>query len=197
MKTNYLQLQKLLNATGKTYFSLIELKKFYPGSTQSLKVLLSHWVNTKLIYLLGRGFYAFHLAEVDYLHLAQSIDPNSYLSFEYALYFYNLIDQVPSVITLAAMGRQRIVTMSNWVFEYTHLKNELFWGYVLEKGIYIAEPEKALLDLIYLIARGKRSADLNSLETEKFNQKKIKEYLKKFPGYVKKHLYPAVKGNMR
>lgn len=184
-KINYLKFKNELNNLGKSYFTLAELKKFYSQQNSSLCPLLSHWVKGGLIFSLGRGYYTFNLAQVDYLQLASNLIRPSYVSFEYALHYYGLINQVSQSITLASQGRHKFVAMGNCIFEYTHLKTELFFGYTLAKGFYLAEAEKAWLDLVYLISRGKRLVDLDSLNKKKFNQRKIKEYLTKFPAYVK------------
>lgn len=184
MKTDYLKFKKILDRTGKTYFELHDLKKFYSGGKGSLKTLLSNWTNRDIIQRIGKGYYAFDIAKVDYLRVANELDKNSYISFEYALYYHNLIDQVPSVITSASKTRSKKVLMSNWSFEYTHLKDTLFFGYVLKDNIYIATPEKAIADLIYLISRGKRIVELDTLEIKKIDQKKLRDILKKFPNYT-------------
>lgn len=185
-KINYLQFKEALQKTGKTYFTLFDLKKFYPSAQKSLKTLLTNWSNKGLIQRLIRGFYAFEIAKSDYLRLANEIDKKSYLSFEYALYYYNLINQVPSVITLATKNRSRQITAASQTFEYTHLKDGLFFGYELKEGVYVAAPEKALADLMYLISRGKRIAELDSLDKNKINQKKLQNILKKYPAYTQK-----------
>lgn len=185
-KINYLQFKKEIENSGKTYFAWHDLKKSYYGPRESFKVLLSNWVKKRLIYHLGRGFYAFNLASVDYLRLANEFDRDSYISFEYALYYHNLINQVPSIVTSATKKRSRKITMSNWTFEYTHIKNGLFSGYELENKIYIATPEKALADLLYLISRGKRIFEFDTLEIRKLNSKKLWMILKKFPVYTQK-----------
>ena len=185
-RINYLKFKKSLEQTGKTYFSFYDLKKFYHSDRKSLKTLLSNWVKKDLIQNLGRGFYAFKIAKLDYLRLANEIGNNSYISFEYALYYHNLIDQVPSVITSATKKRSCQIKAANWIFEYVRLKDDLFFGYELKNGVYIAAPEKALADLIYLISRGKRIVELDSLEIKKINQKKLSGILKKFPEYAKK-----------
>lgn len=183
-KINYLQFRKSLEESGKTCFRFFDLKKFYPSGAASLKALLSSWVKRNLIINLGRGFYSFSISGLNYLRLAGELDSNSYISFEYALYYYNLINQVPSVITSATKKRSRRIGMKNWVFEFTRLKDDLFFGYELKNKIYIATPEKALADLIYLIARGKRIAELDSLNKKEINQKKLRDVLNKFPKYT-------------
>lgn len=186
MKTDYLKFKKQLESTAKTYFSLADLKKYYSKSPTSFKVLLSNWNKKKLIHSLGYGFYAFNLNDVDYLHLAGELDKNSYISFEYALFLRGLINQMPSIVTSATKNRSRLVVLPNFTFEYSHLKDELFFGYDLKNKIYLATPEKALADSIYLISRGKRLLELDTLAKEKINQKKFHQILKKFPKYTAK-----------
>lgn len=186
VKTNYLQFKKSLEETDKTYFNFYDLKKFYSSAPGSLKTLLSNWVKKDLIYSLGKGYYAFEPAKVNYLKLANEFDKNSYVSFEYALYYYNLIDQVPSTITLASKKRSRQVTVINWVFEYTRLKDNLFFDYELKDKIYLASPEKALADLLYLMSRGKRIVELDTLNRKKINSQKLKNILKQYPPYTQK-----------
>lgn len=183
-KINYQKFKKALEQTGKTYFSFYDLKKFYPSDQKSLKTLLANWVKKGLIQSLGMGMYFFEITKLDYLRLANEINKDSYVSFEYALYYYNLIDQVPSVITSATKKRSRRAEMRNWIFEFSRIKDDLFFGYELKNGIYIAAPEKALADLIYLMARGKRIAELDSLNKKKINQKKLRGILKRFPKYT-------------
>lgn len=192
-QVNYNQVKKLLEHTGKNFFTLSDLKKFYAGDKESLKVLLSGWKQRDMIYNLGKGYYSVNAAGVDYLQLATVAAAFSYVSFEYALYYYNLIDQVPSVITLASKGRSKKLNMGNQIFEYSHLKEDLFFGYDLINKMYMASPEKALADLIYLIARGKRLAELDSLNISKINKNKLKSILKKFPRYVKTKAEEVVK----
>lgn len=184
--TDYLVFKKSLEKTAKTFFNLNDLKKFYAGNTGSLKVLLSNWTKRGMIFNLGRGYYTFNLAAADYLHLANILDSSSYVSFEYALSYYNLIDQAPSAVTFATSGRSKKIQTRNWTFEYSHLKEDLFFGYELKNKIYIASPEKALADLIYLISRGKRLVELDSLNIKKINKSKLNSILKKFPSYTVK-----------
>jgi hypothetical protein len=42
----------------------------------------------------------------------------------------------------------------NHSFDRACAKKELFWGYEMQGGIYIAKSEKVFLDLVYLASRG-------------------------------------------
>jgi len=69
----------------------------------------------------------------------------------------------------------------------------LFFGYQLERGIYIAEPEKALLDQLYLVSRGKRSLSLQELDLRNIDKARFKAYAERFPSYVEPLIAKAQK----
>lgn len=50
----------------------------------------------------------------------------------------------------------------------------------MKGGIYVAKPEKAFLDLVYLASKGIASLDLDELDTKKLSSKKVKEFSKNF-----------------
>lgn len=184
LRINYTQYRRDIERTGKTFFDVTDLRKFYHSTPKSLKVLLSNWTKKNLIRHLGRNVYTFDTSRVNFLKLANERVPNSYISFEYALFYYGLIDQVPTTVTLATIEKSRVLDMSNWVFEYSHLKSNLFFGYILKDGFFIATPEKSFADLLYLISVGKRLSDLGSLNISFFNIAVLKKILKRYPDFV-------------
>ncbi|MFA5995605.1 MAG: hypothetical protein WCW27_04830 [Patescibacteria group bacterium] len=192
LRTQYLSFKTELEQTGKTYFSLSDLEKFYQHKKTSLKALLTHWKKQQLITKVGHGYYTLDLARVDYLQLATTLYPNSYVSFEYALYYYGMLNQVPTTVTLASLNRSRRFHLTAWTLEYTHIKKDLFFDYELKNNVYIATPEKALADTFYLIARGQRLVELDNLDRAKINKTKLQATLQQFPSYVQK-LYQSFK----
>jgi len=65
-----------------------------------------------------------------------------------------MLSQVPYVLSFATPRRSRRLTLGDTLVEFHQLKGTLFFGYTLVEGLNIADPEKALLDQLYLIARG-------------------------------------------
>ena len=193
-KISYHTLKKDLDRLKKTYFTVCELKKFYKNKKTSLKNLLSRWTREKLIFPLGNGCYCFDTGRLDYMNLACNLVRPSYISFEYALSFYGLSDRISWIITLTTLKRHKFVHAGPYAFEYTKLKKELFFGYERIDDYYIASPEKALLDTIYLVSKNKRLVDLKSLNLEKINKKKLYDLAKRFPEYVRKELKSVVGG---
>lgn len=187
-KINYHEFRKNLESLGKTYFTIHELKKFYNNKKSSLKNLLSRWSKEEIIFPLSQGYYCFEAEKLDYLNHACNIIKPSYISFEYALNYYGLIEQIPQVVTLATIKRHKFIYSGPYVYEYTRIKKDLFFGYQRIDNYYIALPEKALLDTVYLLSRNKRLVDLSSLNQKKVNKGILYKYAKKFPKYVSNKL---------
>jgi hypothetical protein len=85
---------------------------------------------------------------------SQLLSP-SYVSLEYALYFYGLIPE--RVKDLTSVTTRKTATFENEFgrFVYRHIKLECFCGFMEEKDennlpFFIAEKEKALVDFFYL-----------------------------------------------
>ena len=77
------------------------------------------------------------------------------------------------------------ITIGSTAAELSHLKPELFFGYILSNGRQVAEPEKALLDQLYLVSRGRVAVRLEELDLRLINKGKLTAYASKFPRNMK------------
>ena len=77
----------------------------------------------------------------------------SYISLQTALYFHNMISQIPSIIYTISLARTKIYKTPIATVSIHHVTPSFFFGYE-EKGVNgllkIASPEKALIDIFYL-----------------------------------------------
>jgi len=125
----------------------------------ALRWNLVQWQKKGLVIKLKRGLYI--LNEKDRkIHpsrtfIANSLYSPSYVTNEYALGYYGLIPEM--VIDLTSVTTKKTKTFQNafGTFLYQHLKQDLFFGFtkVMDENrfpVFIAEPEKAILDFIYL-----------------------------------------------
>lgn len=77
----------------------------------------------------------------------------AYVSFWSALARHGMIEQVPRQIFVASLDRTRQVMTTVGSYSIHHLAPELFGGFDgSEEAGYVATPEKALFDVIYLRA---------------------------------------------
>lgn len=82
--------------------------------------------------------------------LAQLLYSPSYISLEKALSIYGLIPEMVYGITSITPKTTRRFKNKFGNFIYRHIKPSLFFGYREMKGYLMADPEKALLDYLYL-----------------------------------------------
>jgi predicted transcriptional regulator of viral defense system len=73
----------------------------------------------------------------------------SYVSLQSALYLHGMISQIPQVTYVVSLERR--IRTSVGTFSAHHVVPELFGGFdVLDSGVKLATPEKALIDVFYL-----------------------------------------------
>lgn len=157
------------------------------GQTPAVaKVALNRLVKNNKLRRLQKNIYVPKDALINYELIAEQLDIESYISFESALSKYGLLDQIPYALTLATVKRSKTITLGNQQITFRKIRKELAGGYILENGLRIATPEKALLDTLYLITRGKIKLSLKELNLSLINKTKFKQLLKKYPAQVKK-----------
>jgi predicted transcriptional regulator of viral defense system len=170
---NYLEFEKAL----KTFpvFSVKDIQKRFPGFDSRRLV---EWQHKGYLKKIKRGYYCFREGEHGEKFLqfaANKIYSPSYISFESALSFYNLIPEGVFTITSATTRNTASYATPLGNFRYKHIKPPLFWGYKLmqEKDfvLKIAEPEKALLDFFYI----KKLNNLEEVKEMRFNEIVAKE----------------------
>lgn len=179
-----IELIKILQSLDRGFFTVADLEKILGLSRASLKVTLNRLTNRGVLTRLKRGVYQLSLNAIDVKKIANQLYYPSYLSFETALSNYGILSQVPYTQTFATIKKSKKMTIWETEAEFTQLKRELFFGYTLTGGIYIAEPEKAILDQLYMVSRGKRTINIEELDLGKIDKEKLENYAKKFPSYI-------------
>ena len=139
---------------------------------QALRNQLSRWQEKGLVIKLRKGLYI--LNEHDRkihpsrIFLANALYAPSYVSTEYALGYYDLIPERVEDVTSVTTKNVKKFKNSFGTFIYQHLKTDLFFGFkeILDENklpVHIAQPEKAILDFIYL-----NLADFKNKDTDVF-----------------------------
>jgi len=176
-------IQQLLGL-NKPYFSLADLEKVLDQRRPSLYVTLHRLVDYGVLVRLRRGVYQVVLQAPAIARIANTLVYPSYLSFESALSRYGILSQVPYTLAFATTRRSRHLTLGETSVQFHQLKGELFFGYTLEDGLYVAEPEKALLDQGYLASRGLAELTWEELDLAALDQGRLRDYAGRFPPIV-------------
>ena len=165
-------------------------------SPQALRNQVNRWQKKGYIIALKRGTYALSPREravgLSAKLLANSLYSPSYISLESALSHYKLIPEKIAAITSVTTRKTKKFTNPVGAFIFRNLKKGLFFGFREEKDEYgfkyfIAEPEKALLDYLYLNLGKIRKIDKDYFEAslrlqnrDRLDRKKIARYIKSY-----------------
>ncbi|MBI4097338.1 MAG: hypothetical protein HY428_02895 [Candidatus Levybacteria bacterium] len=180
-----IDLVKRLTGFHKSYFIIADLEKILDLKKDSLYVTLNRLVKSGTLIRLRKNIYTLFTKPLDHEKIANQLYFPSYLSFEQALSRYSILSQIPYTLTFATPRPTKKTEIGETVVEYSHLPQELYFGYLLKDEIYIAEPEKALLDQLYMVSRGKRAIVTEELDLKDINRSKLETYAEKFPKYIK------------
>ncbi len=154
-------------------------------------VFLSRAFKAGLIHRLTRGNYI-----NSFLHgfprveqVACFLRPPAYISCEWALNHHGILLQAPqvcSVVTLStSVGKKRDVQYQGISIEFSRIAPKLFTGFSVENGIYMAAPEKAILDLLYF---GREIPVADELETDDLDLEVLSNMAEKFPATIRRRI---------
>lgn len=177
-----MNLTKLENLP-KLLFTIDDIAKIYSISEESAKVKASRYVNAGYIIRIKRDLYITttkfnHLTEKELFQIANFIQTPSYVSLTTALSYYNIsTQQTQNFIESVATKRTKKVKIRNVDFVFTLINYEFYKGFEKQDNFFIAAPEKALADTVYLSAFGKYSLDYYALDLTSVNLTKVENYL--------------------
>ena len=127
--------------------------------SQAMRNQLSRWRQRGLLIKLKRSLYLLNASDrkinPSKQFIANQLYSPSYVSLEYALNFYGLIPE--RVYDITSITTKKTTRFRNELgfFTYQHIKTEAFRGFIVAKDesnlpFFIAEPEKAVVDFLYL-----------------------------------------------
>lgn len=174
---------------ARPMFFRYQLGMLFPDESNALiNTQLSRWVEKKKLIRLRRGMFLFPGAKIDELVLANFIYRPSYVSLEFALNYYGIIPDVAPNVTSVSPITTKTVGTGRGVFIYSKIARDLYFGWqtVKDSGseflFSIAEPEKALLDYVYV--RKIRDLTDQRVDLEVIDRKRITKYGRMFPAWV-------------
>lgn len=196
------QVREALLEKGIRIFTSQDFERLFHTSPFRTKYFLESQTEEGLFSRLKQGIYSLKTDPPSEEEVANSLYKPSYISFEYALAYWNMIPEMTYTITSATTKPTRVFVSNNLSFAYYTIKEEAFTGYTLMKtnrsisvkskdiffseiikggkdikSFLIAEPEKALVDYLYFVSIGKRLGnDRLSNKDNTLNKKKLLSY---------------------
>lgn len=157
-------------------FSTRDIKKYFPNFDTRRLV---EWQQKKYIQKLINKWYVFSEIPLDEMllyRISNCINRPSYVSLESALSHYHFIPE--AVYTQQAITTRKTIfyTTPAGTFQYRSLKPAFYFGYqVFQKNklpVLMADPEKALLDYLYLTGS---LITIKDLQAVRFNYTELQQ----------------------
>ena len=161
-KNNFQNIMVPIKKLGRSVFTTHELITISGKSSSTIIQCLNRLVKQGLFIKIYRGVWAeagdkrvSAFETIPYLFPRQRV----YVSFISALHLHGILEQIPQVITLASTAHTSAIRTLAGTFSVHQIDPVIFDGfdwYKEEGSFLIAEPEKALVDSLYLSSRKKK-----------------------------------------
>ncbi|MFH1952888.1 MAG: hypothetical protein ABIL06_14870 [Pseudomonadota bacterium] len=191
------KISKLLGAESP-FFTISSLQALFRVTRESARTIAVRLVKRGVLIRLHRDLYALVNSKYSLFSLANALCQPSVISLESALNYWGLIVQVPQIIFSTSL-RSYQYKADNTEFVYRHMAPSLIrFGQVKVEDFYIAQPEKAFLDTLYMRTKGlvellPEDVDMGKLDPEllayygRFYPDRVRELVRVFG----KHEYEA------
>jgi DNA-binding Lrp family transcriptional regulator len=178
-KTKPLDWAKLLTNEARLTDILAadEIAEKYKLHVTSVWKALSRLEDRGLVSRVSKGIYVNKLVRDNSpLDFVRALRTDSYVSLE-------------SALTCVTLGKPKEYKTSEFTITFRTISEQLFWGFVEKQTRYstykIAEPEKALLDWIYLSLQGGLTPELDEIDFKRLDKQRLVKYADKFPNTVR------------
>jgi hypothetical protein len=179
------------------YFQLRDIKKLYFGyediarildiSQNSAKITAHRYVKQGMLIRVKRNIYILKERWTSFdreqkFILANIFQTPSYISLMTALDYYEITTQIQrDFIESVVIKRTIRKEIDHTVLNFTKINADVYWGFLKQQGFFIAEPEKAFLDGVYLMSLGRYKLDMPSIDFNKLDLEKIERMAQSLP----------------
>ncbi|AFH49726.1 Hypothetical protein IALB_2021 [Ignavibacterium album JCM 16511] len=176
--------QYLLNNSKKKFFTINDIANLLSISKESAKVTANRYCKSGLLIRIKRNLYISaskfkELKESELFQIANFIEVPSYISLSTSLSYFNIsTQQLQNVIESISLKRTKTQAVNNIEFRFYKVKQSFYSGFINSDNFFIAQPEKAFADSVYLTSLGKYSTDFESINFKKLNIDLVNSYMK-------------------
>ncbi|MFH1825366.1 MAG: hypothetical protein ABH873_09140 [Candidatus Firestonebacteria bacterium] len=176
--------------------SFNQLKEIFKKEYSAIEVKKRVSILTKAgwLFRIKKGLYvvitdigSLNTNNVSEYDIISALNKDSYVSFENALQYHGVFDQMLSTVSAITFKRARRYKMRNVEIKFFKISGNLYFGFSGERGdvgiVNIAKKEKAILDILYFRSNeyyaGLVWQKLNEYKND-FDFNLLKEYASKF-----------------
>lgn len=169
------------------YFTVEDLANLLEITSESARVLCSRYTKKGLFVRLKKNVYILSerwdvRSRDDVLRICNILQVPSYLSFMTALSLYEVTTQVQrDFYENASVKRSVRYDVQGVSFHYYKLQKKYYFDFIRKDDLFIATPEKAFIDSVYLYSFGKYALDFSSIDIHKLDKDRIRDVMKGYP----------------
>lgn len=177
----------------KPFFTQHDVAHVLGIGLASAAVLCSRYVKKGLLMRLKRGLYARtetlgHLDQIDLFRIANVLQVPSYISLMTALSYYGITTQPQRrFFESISVKRTKTFEAGEISFHYSKIRPDLYRDFVKRDGVFIALPEKAVLDSLYLASIGHYDLDGSFLDLTKVDKEILADFSVMYPPKARKY----------
>ncbi len=181
-----------LKDINKPLFGFEDIAGALNISLNSAKVTATRYCSQGLLIRLKRNMYILsdnwnRLGIDELFKISNLLQTPSYISFTTALEYHGVTTQMlNNYVEAVAVKRTKIIMIEKTVFSFSKILLGYFDNYEKVNGFFIASPEKAFVDSIYLTSLGRYHLDMSAIDFNKLNLNRISEILKSYNERTKK-----------
>jgi predicted transcriptional regulator of viral defense system len=183
-----------LNSIKKLYFGYEDIGRVLNISPASARVSASRYVKLGLLMRLKRNTYILRerwntASREEKFTLANLGQVPSYISLMTAMDYFEITTQVQrDIIESTALKRTKEISLNGSLLRYSKVSQKLYFGFTRHQEFFIATPEKAFLDAVYLFSLGRYALDFAALDKDRLNRTEIMRMVRNYPLKTKRFL---------
>lgn len=174
-----------LKASARSVYYLADLCKVSGLSESSMRRAAQRLERYGLIQKIGKGIYLNTFMTTSLEVMSALLYRPSYISCESALFYHGILSQSPFVLTCVSSRPTKTMRTAAGTILYQQMKSTLFFAYRKEGAYFLAEPEKAMLDYVYLHLQNGQSVIMDEWDVRVISREKMKRYAQRFPRSVR------------
>ena len=178
----------------KPFFSFWDISRELVISPDSARVAAHRYIKNGILVRIKPNIFVLaerwkYFSVENRFEAANLLQVPSYVSLTTALEYYGNTTQIQrNYIECISIKRTLLKEIKEVTFRYSKLSEKLYFAFKKRDGFYIALPEKALLDSVYLTSLGRYSLDIPAISLTGINQEILTNISEIYPDRTKKML---------
>jgi predicted transcriptional regulator of viral defense system len=184
-----------LNTIEKKFFGFREIADALGINSASARVAAHRYVQMGVITRIKPNIFVLTerwkiFSSEEFFEAANLLQVPSYISLATALEYYELTTQIQqNFIECISLKRTVSKKIDESTFRYSKVSEKFYFGFEKRNNIFIAQPEKALIDSLYLASLGRYSIDIAAISLDRFNREILNKMLAVYPLRTKNMLW--------